>query len=260
MNAFVGVTLVSLIVAMVMLVIFKRASDQHALEQVKRKIQGCLFEIRLLGDDPRAILRAQSEIFRHSLSWIKLGLMPMVWILPPLVLVIAQLQSHYGYQVPAPGDTFVVEAQLTEVAASSLEGRRPDVALQGGGDGLVIKTPAVWIPAQRRLAWRVELRSPGDYELTLSLAGATATKSFDARPQLVRRSPLRVRSGFLDQLLYPAEPPLRVDGPFQSVSISLNDADLQIPGLGWSTHWTVSFFVLSIVFAFALKRTFGVKI
>ncbi len=260
MNAFAGVTLVSLIIAMVMLVVFKRASDQHALEQVKRKVQGCLLEIRLFNDDPRAILRAQSEIFRHSLSWIKLSLIPMLWMLQPLMLVIVQLQSHYGYQIPAPGETFVVEAQLTEVAASALQGRRPDAVLRGDGNGLVVETPAIWIPTQRRLAWRVGLRSPGDYELTLSLAGASATKSFDARPQLVRRSPLRVRSGFLDQLLYPAEPPLPANGPLQSISLSLDEADLQIPGLGWSTHWTVSFFVLSIVFAFALKRTFGVKI
>lgn len=260
MHPFVGVTLVSLVVAAFMLVVFKRTSDQGGLEQVKRKIHGCLFEIRLFNDDLRAIVRAQLEILRHNLTYMKLSLMPMVWILPPLVLVIAQLQFHYGYVTPAPGQTFVVEAQLTEAAASALQGRRPDVTLGSSGNGLVVETPAVWIAAERELAWRVALQAPGSYELTLSLDGQTATKSLDARTEIVRRSPLKVRSGFLDQLLYPAEPLLPADGPFQSVSVSLEDADLPIPGLGWGTHWMIVFFVLSIVFAFALKGTFGVTI
>jgi hypothetical protein len=190
----------------------------------------------------------------------KLSLMPMVWILPPLVLVIAQLQFHYGYQTPQPGDTMLVQARLTEAAAEALGGRRPSATLEVPSVGLEVETPAVWIPSRRELAWRIGVRAPGDYEMTLRLGEGSVTKSLDARSEIVRRSPLKVRSGFLDQLLYPAEPLLPADGAFQSVSVGLVDADLPIPGLGWGTHWMIVFFVLSIVFAFALKGVFGVTI
>ena len=253
MHPLVGLTLVALLTAIFTLLVFKHASDQQALAAVKRKIQGSLFEIRLFNADFRAILVAQSDILKHSLTYLKLSLVPMVLVLPPLVLVIAQLQSHYGYQAPKPGGTFVVEAQLTEAAASTLEGRRPDAVLHSSGDGLPVQTPAVWVAGQQRLAWRVGLLSPGAYTLTLSLGGTKATKSFDASPQNVRRSPLKVRNGFVDQLLYPAETLLPAGGPFQSIGVRLQDAELRIPGLGWGTHWLVAFFVLTLVFIWALK-------
>ena len=56
-----------------------------------------LFEIRLFNDDLRAMLRAQVEILRHNVTYLRLSLVPMLWMLVPLVLVIAQLQFHYGY-------------------------------------------------------------------------------------------------------------------------------------------------------------------
>jgi hypothetical protein len=260
MHPFVGVLLLSLLTAILMLVVFKRTSNQQALALAKRRIQGCLFELRLFNDDPRAILRAQSELLRHSFSYLKLSLVPMAWMLAPLVLIIAQLQSYYGYQPPAHGERFVVEARLTETAASGLGDRRPIATLRTSSDALVVETPAVWMPEEHRLAWRVALRTPGEYALTLSLDGVDAMKSFDARPEGVRRSPLKVRSGFVDQLLYPAEPLLPADGPFQTVSISLAEADLPVPGLGRALHWSLVFFALTLLFALALKRRFRVTI
>ena len=73
-----------------------------------------LFEIRLFNDDLRAILRAQSEILRTNLTYLKLSLWPMVWILPPLVLVMVQLQFHYGYSGLEIDDPVLLEVDFKE--------------------------------------------------------------------------------------------------------------------------------------------------
>ena len=57
----VGLTLVSLLTAIGLLIVFKHTSNQKALEAVKRKIHAGLFEIRLYNDDFRSIMRAQLE-------------------------------------------------------------------------------------------------------------------------------------------------------------------------------------------------------
>ena len=82
-------------------------ADQQAVARTKQKIHARLFEIRLFNDDPRTILHAQFEILRHSIAYMKLSLWPMVWLAAPLLLLTTQLQSHYGYQSPQPGQTFV---------------------------------------------------------------------------------------------------------------------------------------------------------
>jgi len=254
MPAMVGLVLVSLVVSVLMLVVFKRTSNQPALALVKRKIHAGIFEIRLFNDDLRAILRAQNEILRHNLTYLRLSLWPMLFLLPPLVLVIAQLQFHYGYQGLRPGERALLEVDLDRQAAAAA---RPQVALELPA-GLRAETDAVWLPTQSQLVWRLVAERDGDYELGLAVAGAQhLSKTVRVTPRTVRLSPERVAAGFFSQLLYPAEPPLPA-GPVRSIRLSYPEREIVV--LGHGMNWMILFFGLSILFAFALRSLFTVTI
>jgi hypothetical protein len=251
----VSLVLVSLLVSIVMLVVFKRTSDQVALAAVKRKIHAGLFEIRLFNDDLRAILRAQGEILRHNLTYLRLTLWPMLFVLPPLVLVIAQLQFHYGYEGLRPGQRALLEVDLAPLAAG---GARPRAVLDLP-PGLRAETEAVWVRAESQIAFRLVAERDGDYELGLSVDGAPrVTKTVRVTPRTVRLSPVRVDRGFLSQLLYPAEPPLPPGSPVRAIHLSYPEREVLV--LGHGMHWMVLFFALSIAFAFALRGVFKVTI
>ncbi|HXY41886.1 MAG TPA: hypothetical protein VEQ10_19580 [Vicinamibacteria bacterium] len=254
MPAMVGLVLVSLVVSVLMLVVFKRTSNQPALALVKRKIHAGIFEIRLFNDDLRAILRAQNEILRHNLTYLRLSLWPMLFLLPPLVLVIAQLQFHYGYRGLRPGERALLEVDLDRQAAAAA---RPQVALELPA-GLRAETDAVWLPTQSQLVWRLVAERDGDYELGLAVAGAQhLSKTVRVTPRTVRLSPERVAAGFFSQLLYPAEPPLPA-GPVRSIRLSYPEREIVV--LGHGMNWMIPFFGLSILFAFALRSLFKVTI
>lgn len=250
----VPLVFVSLLVSILMLVVFKRTSDQAALAAVKRKIHAGLFEIRLFNDDLRAILRAQGEILRHNLTYLRLSLWPMLFVLPPLVLVIAQLQFHYGYEGLRPGQRALVRVDLAPQADG---GARPAATLDVPA-GLRAETEAVWIEAESQLLWRLVAEREGDYELGLDVAGTRLTKTVRVTPKTVRLSPERVDAGFLSQLLYPAEPPLPSGSPVRAVHLSYPEREVSV--LGYGMHWMIPFFVLSIAFAFALRGLFKVTI
>src|SRR5210317_1811110 len=93
-----ALVLISIVTAVGMLLVFKKTSNQTALEAVKRRIHASLFEIRLFNDDLGAIFRAQFEILRTNLSYLRLQLVPLIFILPPMILLLTQLQPHYGYR------------------------------------------------------------------------------------------------------------------------------------------------------------------
>ncbi len=251
----VSLTLVSLLVSILMLVVFRKTSNQAALALVKRKIHAGIFEIRLFNDDLRAILRAQNEILRHNLTYLRLTLWPMVFILPPFVLVMAQLQFHYGYEGLRPGQRALLEVDLAPEAA---RGARPRVSLDLPA-GLRAETDAVWIRAESQLLWRLVAERDGDYELGLSIDGAPRlTKTVRVTPRTVRLSPERVDSGFLSQLLYPAERPLPAGSLVRAVRLSYPEREVSV--LGFRMYWMIPFFVLSIAFAFALRGPFKVTI
>jgi hypothetical protein len=256
MPPIVGLTVVSLVTAVFMLVVFKHTSNQADLEAVKRRIHACLFEIRLFNDDLRAIFRAQNEILRHNLTYLRLSLAPMIWILPPLVLVMAQLQFHYGYEGLRPGERTLLEVDLRPGAVAP--GDRPRAVLEVP-PGLRAETDAVWVPAESQLAWRLAAERDGDYRLGLSVDGAPrVTKTVRVTARTVRLSPERVDDTFLSQLLYPAEAPLPSSSPVRAIRLAYPDRDVSV--LGFGLYWMIPFFALSIVFAFALRGVFKVTI
>lgn len=252
----VGLAVVSLLTSVLLLVVFKKTSNQKALEAVKRKIHAGLFEIRLFNDDFRSILRSQLDILRHNLTYLRYSTVPMIWTLPPLVLLIAQLQFHYGYESLHVGRPALVKAT---VRASDESGAKPAIRLEAPGPGIEVEEPPVWIPSLREMAWRIEPRTAGDYELRIVNGSESVTKSvrvMDGSDSVLRRSPLRVR-GFLDELLYPAEPPLP-SSAFESIAVTYPEANVDV--FGFELHWMIVYFALSIAFAFLLRGTFKVTI
>ncbi|HSF19709.1 MAG TPA: hypothetical protein VLK65_29580 [Vicinamibacteria bacterium] len=248
----VGLTFISLLTAVGLLVVFKHTSNQKALEAVKRKIHAGLFEIRLFNDDFRQILRSQLEILRHNLSYLRHSSVPLVWTLPPLVLLIAQLQFHYGYEGLAVGKPALVKVEL---GSGHTTDSKPSIALSTP-DGIRVDAPAVWIPSLGEMTWRIVPEVPGDYELSIVNGAETVTKTARVVSGTVRRSPVRVR-GFLDELLYPAEPPVPA-GEIQAIHVSYPETNVGV--FGFELHWMIVYFVLSIVFAFVLRGPFGVTI
>ena len=141
LDAMVGLTLVSLVVSIVLLWVFKRTSNQDKLADVKRKIHAGLFEVRLFNDDLRAILRAQVDLLRDNGLYLLLNLRPLMWMLVPMLILLTQLQFHYGYSGLEAGRPAVVTMQLT---ASGGERRFVPVlaraAVAVGVAGLFIET------------------------------------------------------------------------------------------------------------------------
>ncbi len=257
MSPLVGLTLVSLVVAIGMLLVFKHTSNQDALDKIKRKIHASLFEIRLFNDDLVAIMHAQFDILRHNLTYIRLSLWPLVWMMAPLVLVIAQLQFQYAYEGLRTGEPVLLTVRLKGADAASVDAPKPSASLDSGS-GVRVETPSVWVPGERALVWRISAEQPGDHEITIHVDGATESKTVRVRDNVVRRSPLRVGSSLLDQIIYPAEPPLPASSPIASIELAYPDRSIDVLGVG--VHWMIVFFVLSLIFAFALRKPFGVTI
>jgi uncharacterized membrane protein (DUF106 family) len=250
----IGVALWSLISAIVILLIFRVSSNQEKMAEAKKAIHACLFEIRLFNDDLPKIFRAQGEILRHNTTYLKLSLIPMIWILPIIALLLSQLDPYYAYDALTPGQPVVVSAH---VAALDSGAERPEVSLRAP-EGATIDSPAVWIPAQGELSWRIIPNRKGRHQLSVVIDGAEITKEIVVGDDGAARSPCRVDGGLMNQLLYPIERPLPADCGLKTITVRYRDGEIDAFGFGW--NWMVLFFVLSIVFAFALRKPLGVTI
>lgn len=255
----VSLALLSLLTALALLLVVGAASDQPRIRAVKRAIRATLFEIRLFNDDLRAILRAQGEMIRHNLTYLRLSLVPMLWVLVPLALLLTHLQVYYGYDGLTPGATALVTVRLAEDWRSAGDGQArvtPALTLDAP-PGLSVETPRVWIPSLREAAWRIRAEQPGDYEVVVRMPGAApSTKTVRVSNGLAERSAVRAGGGLLDEWLHPAEAPLPSGSPLDSIAVTYPERGIRIAGA--DVHWTIVYFVLTMAFAFFLKGRVGV--
>lgn len=259
----VGLLVVSVLASIGMLYVFKWTSDQEAMEETKRQIHAGIFEIRLFSDDMRAIFRAQLDIMRHNLTYFRLSLAPVAWMIVPFVLLVVQLQFHYGYAPPRPGEPLILKVKLRSdagpvvPAAAGDDASGPDLRLVVP-EGVRVDSPMLWIGGENEADWRVVPEEPGHHELEIHAAGETLTKTLTVSDLVVRRSPVRPSTSVLDQLVWPVEPPVPADSAVESIELTYEDASVSL--LGLEMHWIIAFFILTIAIAFALRKPFGVTI
>lgn len=258
--AAVGLVVVSVLASIGMLMVYKATSNQTKLAAVKDQITAGMFEIRLFNDDLPALFRAQFEILRHNLTYLGLSLVPMVWLIIPFLLVVAQLHHHYAFRGLELGKPVLLKVQLqddwsTRVPADT-DGRPPlslDVP-----SGLRLDSPPVWIPSLNEMSWRLVADSEGEHDLGVTVGGQTYEKAIQVTNHVVRRAPTRWAADFWKLVLYPAEAPLPRDGALLAVSVAYPAAMIHF--FGFEMDWLLAFILLSIVSAFALRNRFGVTI
>jgi hypothetical protein len=254
----VSLVLVSLVTAVAMLFVVARTSDQPRMAATKRAMHAGLFEIRLFNDDVAAMLRAVGELLWQNARYLRLSLVPLLWMAIPLVVVIAQLQAFYGYAGLVPGEAVLLRAEMNrDASVAGSPGARPTPVLEAPPE-IRVETGAVQLAGSGQVLWRIVPLSAGDFTVTVRTGDHAATKTVHVDGTIARRSPLRVAHGLLDVLLYPSEPLLDASGPVQAISLRYPEPGLNV--LGFHVHWLIVFMVISMAGAFALAKRLGVTL
>jgi hypothetical protein len=231
--------------------VYKAVSNQKALARVKGQISMRLLEIRLFSHDIFQVMRATGMILLKNFVYLGNHMLPMVIMLGPFVVILAQLVANYAYDPSPRGAVELLRVQLDPDAG--ITARAASLALP---EGVALDAPPV-ATADHQVFWRVRAEQPGDHVLRVSIGGETYEKGWAVGGE-ARKVPLRRLRG-LEAILYPGEPALPADGPVLAIELGVHPRTLgPLPGgeLG-IVLWT---FALSLVAGFAVKGVFGVTL
>jgi uncharacterized membrane protein (DUF106 family) len=256
----VSLALLSLLTAIAMLLIVGATSDQPRIVRVKRAIQATLFEIRLFNDDLPTVFRAQLEMLRHAATYLRLTMVPMLWMIVPLSLLLPHFDGRYRYTGLRPNQTALVTLALRRQPAetrSDTARPEPHVTLETPR-GLRVDTPAVRLPALGEVVWNITPLAVGRYEMQIRVDDQAVTKSVQVSDRLVKRSPARTEPGIVNEVMNPSEAALPAESLVSAIRVQYPAREVHL--FGWEVHWLVPYFLLSLVFAYALKRPFRVAL
>jgi uncharacterized membrane protein (DUF106 family) len=91
-----GFAVIAALTGVVMLLVFRKLSDQERIGAAKRKVQAHLLELRIFRDEPAVMWRAQGALMKHNLRYLGLMLQPALVLALPITLLLVHLDAFYG--------------------------------------------------------------------------------------------------------------------------------------------------------------------
>ncbi|MCP4570936.1 MAG: hypothetical protein GY838_01165 [bacterium] len=248
-----AVAVLSALIGGVMLLLFKWATNQDELVNARRVLTGRIYEMGLFQDHLSVLGKIQRDLAVANFKYLRWSLPALLVLLPPMVLILAQMDARYGHRPFLPGEQTLVTVAVAEDQSAILDG-----LILTAASGVTVETRPVRDHRRGLVHWRVRVDAAGDHQLTVTLPdGRTATKRIvggEGTPRLAR---VREREGLVRVLLNPAEPPLPGDLPVESIALVLPDRRLDYGFV--RTNWLVALIVFSLVAGLALKDVFRVR-
>jgi hypothetical protein len=245
------VVLLSLLIGLLMVLIFGYTSDQRAIRLAKDQLKAHLLAVRLFQDQLPIVLHSYKQIITGTGKYLTLAFKPLLFIILPLTLIIVELDRYLGSTPLQAEQNFLLTAQVTD--PSSLN----DLSLQLPPH-LATTAPAVHIPAENEIVWRLAAERPGTYDLTIATGDHSVSKRAIVATSLARLSPIRLRGQFWKRILLSAEPALADSSPIQSIALNYPSRNLRFAWMDWNWIWL--FFVLSLISGFLFKTILGIEI
>lgn len=249
-SATTAVVAVSLVTGLVMIVLFRYASDQRAVKRAREQLQAQLLAVRLFQDQLDVVVHSYGRILRGTGRYLRVAFRPLLFVILPMVLLMVQLDHWFGVEPLQAGQPFLVKVQMAKPdGLDGVELRLPE--------GLKNTAPAVHIPREREVVWRLEADRDGAYPVDVVTDGETFTKQVVVADGLARISTLRSQN-LWDRFLSSAEPRLPQASQVRVIEVTYPERSIALAG--WQWNWMVLFLVLSILTGFALKGILHIEI
>ena len=243
-----GLTVLSALTGVVMLVAFRYVSNQAAIGRAKDDIKANLLALKLYRDELRVTFQAQWRLLWAVLRLQRYILTPVLVMLLPILLGLAQMGIRHQWRPLQPGEQTLIRMRLAGNAGNPIQ-----VELEPNTGAVAEVGP---VPGGGELVWQIRGGKPGRHALRFNTGGHVIEKELVVGTDFQRVSAARVGPDWTGQLFHPAERRLPADGPIRSIEITYPGVDSWIYGANW---WVLYFFVISMAVALLLKPLFRVR-
>ncbi len=247
-----SITAISAVLGVFLLIIFKYTSNQKAIACTRDDIKANLLAVKLFKDNIVVTFRSQVKVFAGAFRLLFHSIVPMLVMIVPVSLILAQMGLWYQTRPLQPGDApAVIKLTLNDALQTW-----PQVTLEPLPNVKVVTGP-VRIVSKKEIVWKIEPVEDGYATLVFHVGDQIFTKQLAVGNGFMRLNPKRPGPQFSDILLFPLEKPFGPNAEVQSISIDYPERPSRIYGTDW---WILYFFIASMVFALLFKPLLKVRI
>lgn len=250
-DASLRLVILSALVGVVFLLAYGRVSNQKGIRRIKDRIQSDLLAAVLYRHDLRVSLAAQLRMLKGGVVYFFYAIGPLLILMIPMLLVLAQFHFRFGWQGLSVGDEVVVRVRVAEETLDR-------VALSVPPE-VEISTPALRVASMGEVLWRVRALKEGTkvFHVELGSMRKSYEKSLSIGDSPRGISSLR-SSAWWWTLLYPGESHLESSEGLLGIEVLYPEQRYSF--LGMKMHWIFVFIIVSVLSALVGSRIFRVEI
>ena len=245
-------TIISAMTGVILLVIFKYTSNQHAIGRVRDNIKAQMLALKLFKDSMSVTLQVQGQLFKGAFLLLFYAIVPLLVMVLPVVLLLGQMGLWYQARPLLPGEQALVIVKLNAKVGSA----QPSVSITSI-DGAEVTTGQTKVLSKNEIWWEIKARQSGHHRIVFEVDGERVEKTLAIGEGFMRVSAYRPGRQWSGILLHPTERPFGPDSLVESISINYPDRAGFFSGTDW---WVVYFFIASMIFALLFKPFLKVRI
>ncbi len=237
------IIILSLLTTVLTTLIYKYATDQKRLKEIKSKLKNLRGEQKKHKKDTKKMMSLQKEMMGLNMEMMKQSFKSMLYTFIPLILLFTWMSANIAYEPIAPGEEFSVTARVSNSFPYDLK----DINVSVLPEGSVSRNEG-YVPSResrREAQWLVTIESEGVH--TLEFSSPTFSESVDV---LITESKdyLDPVTDFRDSQL------LRVEVGNDAVR-PLGEFSL----FGLRPNWLFTYIIFSVLFSFLFRRLLKVS-
>ena len=235
--------ILSLIATFITTIIYKYATDQKRLKEIKTKLKDLREKQKKHKGDTKKLMSLQKDMMGLNMEMMKQSFRSMLYTFIPLILLFTWMSANIAYEPINPGEEFSVTARISNSFPHDLR----DINLTVIPNGEVSRNEA-HVPSResrREVQWLVSIPEEGRYSIVIESATFREDKEVLITESKDYLNPVKEIKG--SQLLR-IEVGNRVVRPLGSISL-----------FGWRPNWLWTYILLSVFLSIGLRKLLKVS-
>ncbi|MBS3112703.1 DUF106 domain-containing protein [Candidatus Woesearchaeota archaeon] len=222
------IIIISVLVALLMTLIYKLATDQNLMKEIKTEMKELQAEVKKFSHDPGKAMEIQKRMMEKNMDYMMHSMKPTLFTFIPIILIFGWLSMHLAYEPIIPNSDFTTTIEFKEGVTGQIELLTPDTLKVISGRIVDIENgKAIWT-----------VKGPeGEYDLTYKYQDRNYIK-----PVIIT-----AKQRYIE--------PVKEIGDEYISRISVNNQPLQPLNLfGWKLGWLGTYIIVSIIASIIFRK------
>jgi uncharacterized membrane protein (DUF106 family) len=232
--------ILSLVATLVTTLIYKYATDQKRIKEIKAKLKALRDKQKEAKNDTKKLMNLQKEMMSLNMEMMKQSFKSMLYTFIPLILLFTWMSANIAYEPINPGEEFTVTAQISNSYIHDLRDINITIVPQGEATRNEAHTPRR--ENRREIQWLVTIPNEGMHTIIIESPTFRETKEVLITENKDYVNPTKDIRG--SQLL--------------SITVG-NNPVRPLEFIGLRLNWLWTYILLSVILSIGLRKLFRVS-